>query len=70
MLFLEMTIAGLSQDKDVKWTHLSKRTICDNLADKNHIVSLYQVKKLLQFRQYKKRRLLKKIALNDMEGRN
>ena len=65
-----MTIAGLPQDKDVKWTHLSQRTICDNLADKNHIVSRYHVKQMLKFRQYKKRALLKKVALKDVEGRN
>jgi Rhodopirellula transposase DDE domain len=65
-----MTIAGLPQDKDVKWTHLSQRTICDNLANKNHVVSRYHVKKMLKFRQYKKRALLKKIALKDVEGRN
>jgi hypothetical protein len=65
-----MTIAGLPQDKDVKWTHLSQRTICDNLADKNQIVSRYHVKKMLKFREYKKRSLLKKIALNNVEGRN
>jgi hypothetical protein len=65
-----MTIAGLAQDKDVKWTHLSQRTICDNLADKNHIFSRYHVKLMLKLRQYKKRALLKKVALNDVEGRN
>ena len=65
-----MTLAGLPQNKDVKWTHLSHRTICDNLADKNHITSRYHVKQMLRFRQYKKRALLKKIALKDVEGRN
>lgn len=67
---LEMTVAGLPQDKDVKWTHLSQRSICNNLADKNLIVSRYHVKKMLKFRCYKKRALLKKIALKDVEGRN
>lgn len=65
-----MTIAGLPQDKDVKWTHLSERTIADNLAAKNQITSRYHVKQMLRFRQYKKRTLLKKIALKDVEGRN
>lgn len=65
-----MTIAGLPQDKDVKWTHLSERTICDNLAFKDVIVSRHHVKKMLEFRKYKKRSLLKKIALKDVEGRN
>jgi Rhodopirellula transposase DDE domain len=65
-----MTIAGLPQDKDVKWTHLSERTIGDSLAAKNHIISRYHIKQMLKFRQYKKRSLLKKIALKDVEGRN
>jgi hypothetical protein len=65
-----MTIAGLPQDKDVKWTHLSERTIGDNLANKNHITSRYHVKQMLRFRQYKKQALLKKIALKDVEGKN
>ena len=67
---LEMTIVGLPQDKDVKWTHLSQRTICDNLADENHVTSRYHVKQMLRFRQCRKRALLKKIALKDIEGRN
>ena len=65
-----MTIAGLPQDKDVKWTHLSERTIGDNLAAKYQITSRYHIKQMLKFRQYKKRSLLKKIALKDVEGRN
>lgn len=65
-----MSIAGLPQDKDVKWTHLSERTIGDNLAEKNQITSRYHIKQMLKFRQYKKRSLLKKIALKDVEGRN
>jgi hypothetical protein len=65
-----MTIAGLPQDKNVKWTHLSERTIGDNLAEKNHIISRYHIKQMLKFREYKKRALLKKIALKDVEGRN
>jgi hypothetical protein len=60
-----MTIAGLPQDKNVKWTHLSERTIGDNLAEKNHIISRYHIKQMLKFREYKKRALLKKIALKD-----
>lgn len=65
-----MTIAGLPQDKNVKWTHLSQRAIGDNLADKNQFASRYHVNQMLKFRQYKKRALLKKMALNDVEGRN
>jgi hypothetical protein len=65
-----MTIAGLPQDKDVKWTHLSERTIGDNLADRNQVASRYHVNQMLKYRHYKKRALLKKIALNDVEGRN
>lgn len=65
-----MTIAGLPQDKEVKWTHLSQRSICDNLADKNQFISRYHVNQMLKYRHYKKRSLLKKIALNDVEGRN
>jgi hypothetical protein len=65
-----MTIAGLPQDKDVKWTHLSQRCICDNLANNNHVTSRYHVKQMLKFRQFKKRALLKKVALNDVEGRD
>jgi hypothetical protein len=67
---LEMTIAGLPQDKDVKWTHLSQRTIGDNLADRNQVTSRYHVNQMLKYRQYKKRALLKKIDLKDVEGRN
>ena len=60
-----MTIAGLPQDKDVKWTHLSERTIDDNLADRNQVASRYHVNQMLKCHHYKKRALLKKIALND-----
>ena len=63
-----MTLAGLPQNKDVKWTHLSHRTICDNLADKNHITSRYHVKQMLRFRQYKKRALLKKNSIKRRRG--
>jgi hypothetical protein len=65
-----MTIAGLPQDKDVKWIHLSERTIGDSLAAKNHVTSRYHIKQMLKFGQYKKRSLLKKIALKDVQGRN
>jgi hypothetical protein len=65
-----MTIAGLPQDKDVKWTHLSQRTIGDNLAAINQVTSRYHINQMLKYRQYKKRALLKKIALKDVEGRN
>lgn len=65
-----MTIAGLPQDKEVTWTHLSQRTISDKLADKNQVTSRYHIKQMLIFRQFKKRTLLKKIALKDVEGRN
>lgn len=67
---LEMSTAGLPQDQTVKWTYLSQRTIRDHLADKQHIVSRYQVKQMLQLRKFKKRKLLKKIAFKEVEGRN
>lgn len=62
--------AGLPQDKDVKWTYLSRQQIIEGLALKGIIISRYHVGQLLDFRGYKKRNLLKKNALNDVEGRN
>lgn len=65
-----MTVAGLPQNKAVKWTYLSARQISDELTQTQGKVSRYQVKRLLQFRGYKKRKLLKKNTLKEVEGRN
>jgi hypothetical protein len=67
---LEMSTAGLPQDKSVKWTNLSQRQIQDSLAEKGIEVSLYDVKEMLKLRKYKKRSLLKMNSLKETEGRN
>jgi len=69
-MLLEMTTAGLPQDKNVKWTYLSERQISAELDLKQVHVSRYQVKQLLRFRAYKKRKLLKMNTLKQVEGRN
>ena len=67
---LEMSTAGLPQDKDVKWTHLSVRQICGGLSEKGFILSAYHVKQMLTLRDYKKRGILKMKTLKEAEGRN
>lgn len=65
-----MSTAGLPQDKEVKWTYLSHRQICEELLEKGHKLSRYHVKQLLILGGYKKRKLLKMKTLSDVEGRN
>jgi hypothetical protein len=67
---LELSTAGLPQDKDVKWTTLSPRQICDGLLEKGLNISLYYVKQMLDFRGYCKRNVLKMNSLKEVEGRN
>lgn len=67
---LEMTTAGLPQDQTVKWTYLSQGKISDKFSDRNYIVSRYHVKQMLKIRAFKKRKLLKKNTLKEVEGRN
>lgn len=65
-----MSVAGLPQDRSVKWTYYSHRQIYNRLAEVGIDISPYQVKKLLESGKYKKRKLLKMKTLKEVEGRN
>ena len=67
---VELSTAGLPQNKDVKWTYLSYRQIREGLLEKGLEVSLYYVKQMLTLRVYVKRSLLKMNTLEEVEGRN
>lgn len=54
----------------MKWTQLSQEQIVAGLALKGLLISRYYVRQMLDFRGYKKRNLLKKNTLSDVEGRD
>lgn len=67
---LEESTAGLPQDENVKWTHLSITQIVRLLSFEGLQISRYHVRQLLESRGYKKRKLLKMNDLANVEQRN
>lgn len=67
---IEHSVAGLPQDKDVVWTNLSQTKIAEKMREDGFCVSRYHVKKLLAFKRFKKRKLLKMKTLKDVECRD
>jgi len=62
--------AGLPQDENVKWTHLSITHIMNQFNDSGFQVSRYHIKQILLLKGYKKRKLLKMNDLSQVEQRN
>jgi hypothetical protein len=67
---VEEKTAGLPQDENVKWTHLSCTQIINRLKSKRLNISRYHIVQMLRLRGYKKRKLLKMNDLNQVEKRN
>jgi hypothetical protein len=67
---LESRTAGLPQDMNVKWTHLSCAQIVEKLRDHGLKISRYHVGQMLRLRGYKKRKLIKMNALSETANRN
>jgi hypothetical protein len=62
--------AGLPQDENVKWTHLSISQIISQQSDLNLKISRYHVKQMLKLCGYMKRKLLKMNDLSHAEQHN
>ncbi len=67
---LDGQTAGLPQDENVKWTHLSFAQIVVSFKQRGLNVSRYQVGQMLRLRGYKKRKLVKMNDLSQVEQRN
>ena len=67
---VEGSIAGLPQDENVKWTHLSVTRIMNQFDDSGFQISRYPIRQMLLLRGYKKRKLLKMNNLSQSEQRN
>jgi Rhodopirellula transposase DDE domain len=62
--------AGLPQNLEVKWTHLTQAQIVERMQQKGCSVSRYHVKQLLLEKGFKRRNLFKNKELKSVEGRN
>jgi hypothetical protein len=67
---VEGSTAGLPQDENVKWTHLSVTRIMNQFDDFGFQISRYHIRQMLLLRGYKKRKLLKMNDLSQSERRN
>lgn len=62
--------AGNPQKEDVIWTDLSCTEIKEKLENKEIIVSRKIIKQLLSKHDYKKRKIIRRIAINKKDNRN
>jgi tRNA splicing endonuclease len=67
---LDGQTAGLPQDENEKWTHLSCTQIVSLFVQKGLKISRYHVCQMLRLRGYKKRKLVKMKDLFQVEQRN
>jgi hypothetical protein len=67
---VEGSTAGLPQDINVKRTHLSITQIISRLGDSGLKISRYHIKQMLRLRGYRKRKLVRKNELSQVEQRN
>jgi len=73
VIFLELVkhrTAGSPQEEQVFWTHYTVKEIQDKMSEKGAQLSLYDVRNLLKFFNYKRRSLAKTEEFAQVEGRN
>lgn len=67
---VEHRTAGSPQEEEIYWTHYTVKEIQDEMSNKGCEVSRHDVKNLMFCFGYKRRSLLKKEELGQVEGRN
>ena len=70
---MEPHIAGLPQnrgDKEIKFTYLKPRHIQSMMVEEGNIVSVFCVKQMIAFRDFRKRKALKMNTLIEVKGRD